>query len=170
MKILARVLAVSALSSISISAFAEPNTNNSVPVAAFSETVETNTYTSVLPVVANDPILSKLDLSAQQQAQVAKISQQFGIQRPLLDNEQKQTLANLRYSRDNLVLDRNFDDDKARKIIAQEQKFWKKQKNNMADFELTNLKREHAIYQILSPSQQQQFLRLRQQLNDMRRK
>ncbi|MCO6505081.1 MAG: Spy/CpxP family protein refolding chaperone [Snodgrassella sp.] len=169
MKILARVLAVSVLSSIGICAFAAPIVTET-PVAMVTETVETQTYTPVSADVFDHPILVQLHLSNQQKADVNRIDQQYGSRRPLLNNQQRQILANLRHDRDNLVLDRNFDDRKAREVITQEQKIWAQQQQAIADFQFLKLKREHAIYQILTPYQQQQYLRLRQQQKDVRRK
>lgn len=164
-KNLVHILAVSALSSIGISAFAAEEVTET-PVATITETVESDTFSPAADRIYHHPILSQLNLTEQQKAQLVKIEQEYGSQRPLLNSQQRQTLANLRLAKENLILNRRFDDSKAREVIAQEQNIWAQQRQTMADFQFRQLQREHAIYQVLTPYQQQRYLQLRQQKRD----
>lgn len=170
-KILAYVLAASALSSIGISVFAaEVEEVTETPIAVITETVESKTFSPAADRIYHHPILSQLNLTEQQKAQLVKIEQVYGSQRPLLNNQQRQTLANLRHARENLVLNRQFDGSRAREVIAQEQNIWAQQRQAMTDFQFRQLQREHAIYQVLTPYQQQRYLQLRQQQKDQHQK
>lgn len=162
------MLAVSVLSCLSISAFAA-STATETPVAMVTETVVTETFSPIFDIIYDHPILSQLNLSNQQKAQLNKIDHQYGNQRPVMSNQNRQILANLRQDRNNLVLNKAFDETKARNVIAQEQRIWAQQQQAQDEFEFLQLKREHEIYQILTPMQQQHYLRLREQLQQQKK-
>ncbi|NUE66629.1 MULTISPECIES: Spy/CpxP family protein refolding chaperone [Snodgrassella] len=162
MKTIARVVTLAALSSMSMGAFAAV-TATAQPTAVMTETVVVQEQTPVNGLVNTHSILPQLNLSTQQKALVQKIDHQYASRRPLMSNENRQTLANLRQERKNLVLSKLFDDARAKNMIAQEQHIWAQQQQARADYDFLQLKREHDIYQILTPKQQQQYWRLRQQ-------
>ncbi|PIT24481.1 Spy/CpxP family protein refolding chaperone [Snodgrassella alvi] len=165
MRTIARVVTLAAFSSMSMGAFAAATAQ---PTAVMTETVVVQEQTPVYGLVSPRSILSQLNLNTQQKALVQKIDHQYASQRPLMSNENRQTLANLRQERKNLVVSKQFDDAKAKNMIAQEQHIWAQQQQARADYDFLQLKREHDIYQILTPKQQQQYWRLRQQQKLMR--
>ena len=158
MKVFIRVVTLAALSSMSMGAFAAAGTEQPpTAVVTETETVVVHEQKPVLGPVNPHSILPQLNLSNQ------KIDHQYASQRPLMSNENRQILANLQQERKNLVLNKQFDDVKAKNMIAQEQRLWAEQQQARADYDFLQLKREHDIYQILTPKQQQQYWRLRQQ-------
>lgn len=161
MKSFTRVVTLAALSSLSMAAFAAPATE--VPTAVMTETVVVQEHAPVKGWVNTHSILPQLNLSTQQKALVQKIDHQYASQRPLMSNENRQTLSNLQQLRRNLVTGKRFDDAKAKNMIAQEQQIWAQQQQARADYDFLQMKREHDIYQILTPKQQQQYWHLRQQ-------
>ncbi|PIT07432.1 hypothetical protein BHC46_08670 [Snodgrassella alvi] len=167
MKTIVRVVSLAALVSMSMGTFAAV-TATAQPTAVMTETVVVQEHTPVNGLVNTRSILPQLNLSTQQKALVQKIDHQYASQRPLMSNENRQTLANLHQERKNLVVGKQFDDAKAKSMIAQEQHIWAQQQQARADYDFLQLKREHDIYQILTPKQQQQYWRLRQQQRLMR--
>ncbi|MBI0066793.1 MULTISPECIES: Spy/CpxP family protein refolding chaperone [unclassified Snodgrassella] len=164
MKTFIRVVTLAALSSMSMGAFAAAGTEQPpTAVVTETETVVVHEQKPVLGSVNPHSILPQLNLSNQQRALVQKIDHQYASQRPLMSNENRQILANLQQERKNLVVNKQFDDVKAKNMIAQEQRLWAEQQQARADYDFLQLKREHDIYQILTPKQQQQYWRLRQQ-------
>lgn len=164
MKAFICVVTLAALSSMSMGAFAAAKTEQPpTAVVTETETVVVHEQTPVLGPVVTHSILSKLNLSAQQRALVQKIDHQYASQRPLMSNGNRQILANLHQERRNLIVNKQFDDTKAKNMIAQEQHLWAEQQQARADYDFLQLKREHDIYQILTPRQQQQYWILRQQ-------
>ena len=163
MKAFIRVVTLAALSSMSMGAFAAAGTEQP-PTAVVTET-ETVVVHEQKPVGPVNPhsILPQLNLSNQQRALVQKIDHQYASQRPLMSNGNRQILANLHQERRNLIVNKQFDDTKAKNMIAQEQHLWAEQQQARADYDFLQLKREHDIYQILTPRQQQQYWILRQQ-------
>lgn len=93
-----------------------------------------------------------LNLTSAQKAQIRNIEQQYNTH--MSREERQQSRKQWTEQRNSLLKNKNFDDNKARQMIEQEQ-----QKH--AQLQLQNLKKEHAICQVLSPKQQEQWLQQR---------
>lgn len=109
-----------------------------------------------------------LKLSKAQQTKIKAVETQYRTERPAMqvsDAERQTAQANmekLRAERLNVIQAKNFDAAQAQQLFSQEQamrdQMQQKHQQQRATHQLNELRKEHAIYQILDSKQQQQYL------------
>uniref|UniRef100_UPI00359FF854 Spy/CpxP family protein refolding chaperone n=1 Tax=Neisseria dentiae TaxID=194197 RepID=UPI00359FF854 len=70
----------------------------------------------------------------------------------------RQQMENYRAAEQNLMKNPAFDEAAARNLIAQREQGMEEQRRQRAEFELQQLKKRHAVFQVLTPEQQQKWL------------
>lgn len=103
-----------------------------------------------------------LNLTEQQKAQIKQIQQSH---RPQFSAEHRKNLQAAqdkfeqhRLAEDKIITSKTFDEHAARQLIEARQQERLTMEKKRAEFELNNLKKRHAIFQVLTPAQQKQFL------------
>ena len=114
--------------------------------------------------------MARLNLSSSQKAQIEKIRNQY---RPneTVQNQKSQHEAQMQQHRTQmnaLLQSKTFDEPQARALIAQQQQWHAAQQQQRAEFQLNRMKEQHAIFQVLTPAQQKQWLEQRQNHKQMR--
>ena len=108
-----------------------------------------------------------LKLSKSQQAKTKAIEEQYRPQaRPQISDAERQAFAanadKMRQARLNVVQGKTFNEAEAQQVFAQEQavrnEMQQKHQQQRAQGELNQLRKEHAIFQVLDKKQQQQYL------------
>ena len=108
-----------------------------------------------------------LKLSKSQQTKIKAIEEQYRPQArtPISDAERQTFAANadkLRQARLNVIQGKTFNEAEAQQVFAQEQavrnEMQQKHQQQRAQGELNQLRKEHAIFQVLDKKQQQQYL------------
>ena len=108
-----------------------------------------------------------LKLSKSQQSKIQAIEEQYRPQaRPQISDAERQAFAanadKMRQARLNVVQGKTFNEAEAQQVFAQEQavrnEMQQKHQQQRAQMELTQLRKEHAIFQVLDKKQQQQYL------------
>ena len=94
------------------------------------------------------PQLEQLNLTAAQKTKIQAIMQQ---NRPAPRGDMKQNFEQHRQQEQQLISSKTFNEQAARQLIAQEQQ-------QRTEFELNRLRERHAIFQVLTPAQQQKWL------------
>ena len=106
-------------------------------------------------------------LSKSQQAKIKAIEEQYRPQAraPISDAERQAFAANadkMRQARLNVIQGKTFNEAEAQQVFAQEQavrnEMQQKHQQQRAQGELNQLRKEHAIFQVLDKKQQQQYL------------
>ena len=99
-----------------------------------------------------NPAFASLKLTDAQKAQIKKINESYrSAQRPDHADMEK-SWKNFQADRTALLKNKTFDANKARALIQQQQQ-------QREAFELKNLEREHAVFQVLTPAQQEQVIK-----------
>ena len=70
----------------------------------------------------------------------------------------RQQMESRRIAEQNLLTNPVFDEAAARSLIAQREQGMEEQRRQRAEFELQQLKKRHAVFQVLTPEQQQKWL------------
>ena len=108
-----------------------------------------------------------LKLSKSQQAKIKAIEEQYRPQaRPQISDAERQVFAanadKMRQARLNVIQGKTFNEAEAQQVFAQEQavrnEMQQKHQQQRAQGELNQLRKEHAIFQVLDKKQQQQYL------------
>ena len=108
-----------------------------------------------------------LKLSKSQQAKIKAIEEQYRPQaRAQISDAERQAFAanadKMRQARLNVVQGKTFNEAEAQQVFAQEQavrnEMQQKHQQQRAQGELNQLRKEHAIFQVLDKKQQQQYL------------
>lgn len=108
-----------------------------------------------------------LKLSKSQQAKIKAIEEQYRPQaRPQISDAERQAFAanadKMRQARLNVIQGKTFNEAEAQQVFAQEQavrnEMQQKHQQQRAQGELNQLRKEHAIFQVLDKKQQQQYL------------
>ena len=108
-----------------------------------------------------------LKLSKSQQAKIKAIEEQYRPQaRAQISDAERQAFAanadKMRQARLNVIQGKTFNEAEAQQVFAQEQavrnEMQQKHQQQRAQMELTQLRKEHAIFQVLDKKQQQQYL------------
>ena len=110
---------------------------------------------------------NELDLSEEQKSKIRSIMAQYRPQQP--ENhaarraEFQQKMAQRQAQEQQLIGGKNFDEQAARKLIAERQQERAELERQHAEHELQMLKARHATFQVLTPAQQQKFIALQKQ-------
>ena len=108
-----------------------------------------------------------LDLSDAQKSKIRSIMAQYRPQQP--ENhaarraEFQQKMAQRQSQEQQLINSKNFDEQAARKLIAERQQERAELERQHAEHELQMLKARHATFQVLTPAQQQKYIALEKQ-------
>ncbi|MDF7676774.1 Spy/CpxP family protein refolding chaperone [Neisseriaceae bacterium ESL0693] len=104
--------------------------------------------------------LNKLNLTTTQKKKIQQINAQYPQPARVL-TEDDRALQSLQQQRHQLLQSKKFDETRARDILSQEGKILLHKQQQRGDFELQRLKRDHAIYQVLTPQQRDQWAKQR---------
>ena len=110
---------------------------------------------------------NELDLSEEQKSKIRTIMAQNRSQQP--ENHAarhaafQQKMAQRQSQEQQLLGSKNFDEQAARKLIAERQQERAELERQHAERELQMLKARHAAFQVLTPAQQQKFIALQKQ-------
>lgn len=132
------------------------------PTVVVTEQVTTEQF-GPAPVhgLSNPALLAQLNLTAAQKNQIQKIRTQYQPQGEIVLTADDRMLQSLRQQRHDLIANKDFDEAKARNILTQESQILARKQKQRMDNELTRLKQDHAIYQVLTPKQRTQLLKQR---------
>ncbi|QMT31730.1 Spy/CpxP family protein refolding chaperone [Alysiella filiformis] len=104
---------------------------------------------------------AELNLSDEQKAKIKAIMEADRPQSPRNDEQKiaqwQKRMENQREQERNLMSHKHFDENAARKMIAQRQQEREQQRQQNGERELQMLKKRHAVFQVLTPEQQQQY-------------
>ncbi len=109
----------------------------------------------------------ELDLSDAQKSKIRSIMAQYRPQQP--ENhaarraEFQQKMAQRQAQEQQLIGGKNFDEQAARKLIAERQQERAELERQHAEHELQMLKARHATFQVLTPAQQQKYIAMQKQ-------
>ena len=109
----------------------------------------------------------ELDLSDAQKSKIRSIMAQYRPQQP--ENhaarraEFQQKMAQRQAQEQQLIGGKNFDEQAARKLIAELQQERAELERQHAEHELQMLKARHATFQVLTPAQQQKYIAMQKQ-------
>ena len=110
---------------------------------------------------------NELDLSEEQKSKIRAIMAQYRPQQP--ENhaarraEFQQKMAQRQSQEQQLLNSKNFDEQAARKLIAERQQERAELERQHAERELQMLKARHAAFQVLTPAQRQKYTELQKQ-------
>lgn len=105
-----------------------------------------------------------LNLTQEQKAKIRAIMEEGRgnrMQPPPGENRReafRQQMESRRIAEQNLLTNPVFDEAAARSLIAQREQGMEEQRRHHAEFELQQLKKRHAVFQVLTPEQQQKWL------------
>lgn len=117
---------------------------------------------------------NQLQLTAEQKAKIKKIMDENRPEKPKDDSQQqrrekfKQKIEQQRQQEQELLSKKQFDEQVARKMIQQRQQEREAFEKEKAERELQMLKTRHAVFQVLTPEQQKQYLENQKQHNKRR--
>lgn len=111
--------------------------------------------------MADKVLLSNLNLSTNQKNQISKINAQYprAVKNTMMYDDK--VLQSLRQQRRELIANKNFDEAKARNILKRESEIFIQKQQQRFDSELQKLRRDHAVYQVLTPKQREQLMKQR---------
>ncbi len=114
--------------------------------------------------------MARLNLSSSQKAQIEKIRNQYRSPETAQDqkSQHEAQMQQHRAQMNALLQSKTFDEPKARNLIAQQQQWHAAQQQQRAESQLNRMKTQHAIFQVLTPAQQKQWLEQRQNQKPMR--
>ena len=105
--------------------------------------------------------LQALNLSAAQKTRIQAIMQEGRPARNELSEAQRNQMRTQaqahRAAEQNLLANKTFDEAAARRLIAEREQARAQFQQRHADFEMQQLKKRHAVFQVLTPAQQKQW-------------
>lgn len=105
---------------------------------------------------------NKLNLTAAQKTKIKAIMEEGRPAKPTSQEEHRddfrQKMAQRQAQEQQLLTNKTFDEQAAYQMIAERQQERAEMERNFADREVQMLKKRHAVFQVLTPTQQKQFL------------
>lgn len=154
---LATTTAVAALSLVTMTAVATPvQVHKTYPEVVVKESIVTQIVE--YPEAKSAALLNPLNLTNVQKQKIQQINGRYPVRTDVLANDDKALLA-LQKERRQLVQNAQFDETRARNILSQENKILVRKQQQRGEIEMQRLRRDHAIYQELTPQQRVQWVK-----------